>query len=745
MLLLYNLLAAGVAFALITLSQRLFRYKNQRRRRGSDQEAVSFGEKSLSNASTSHEGTSKQPAKARAHDPELVQLKNLYHKLHNLEYNADILPECRETLIALFSETLSEALQASANTILALQNFNPSQLQTFLLDGHNSNTNAYEQYIERRRAGGQREMFGNEEEAHWWLKQSAPVKYVDGAWLGHINKVTTLFALRSVTKNAWQVMSEELGDGDLTKNHIHVYRELLDEIHSGLPEGHMEDFIHPRHELNEKRVWKAAMAQLLISLFPNDFLPETLGFNMAYEGLPLHLMKSVKELDELKINSYYFVLHISIDNNDTGHSAMAMQVVLDYLEHVREEEGEAAAQKMWRRVQAGFVLAEGLPTTPETPTMKRQTPRAAHWTPEAKAVVDIFKKKTSASKIHCNSRLKFGDKTLSEWLDPGAFQNEQWQKDFMDTLGNRKPWVIKGQSTKSKLVLEATWGGRMFGAFTEAEVELLKQWIDNLDQTATFDASTYNNFTQRSSSECCTTSDVIATHPVLNDVPSLGAHLTGISSQDITSVLYPQRRLIGSLQHVDMQSFLPLWFASSSLLENYPNVPVHVSSKVGCAIVRILRAQYGFLEDGDGVAGLDECIRTNDGEAIGLIELGVEMSNRVGLGSPKSLSDVAIAESGPIQNFVLWILNISMRHLEFGDVLFGLTWAFWELREGVGQEEHDLLSRKSKLLLRTIAQQERRNLEIYLDEIRHDYERRRAFCFGVEKGRSAISMVVSCQ
>jgi hypothetical protein len=92
-------------------------------------------------------------------------------------------------------------------------------------------------------------------------------------------------------------------------------------------------------------VWKAAIAQLLISLFPNDFLPEIPGFNMAYECLPLHLMKTFKELDELKLNSYNFTLHISIDNSDSGRAAMAMLAAVDYTKYITGNQKESAAHQ----------------------------------------------------------------------------------------------------------------------------------------------------------------------------------------------------------------------------------------------------------------------------------------------------------------------------------------------------------------------------------------------------------------
>lgn len=173
---------------------------------------------------------------ANSTNGELERLKQLYHKLHNLEYHPEVITECRELLLALFSSTITDALKEPDDTILSVERFSLDSLKDFLAAKDADVTNRWEEYLARRRVGEPREMFGDREEAKWWLKQAAPVKYVDGAWLGHINKISTPFKYRQITKNAWQVMSEELGDGDIAKNHVHVYRELMEDIDARLPE-----------------------------------------------------------------------------------------------------------------------------------------------------------------------------------------------------------------------------------------------------------------------------------------------------------------------------------------------------------------------------------------------------------------------------------------------------------------------------------------------------------------------------
>ncbi|KAJ5059151.1 hypothetical protein J3E72DRAFT_230977 [Bipolaris maydis] len=687
-------------------------------------------------------------------DQDLARFKQLYYKLHNLEYHPEIIPECRELLLELFSSAIADAVNEPENTILSVERFSPDSLKDFLAAKDADITNQWEEYLARRRSGEPREMFGDKGEAKWWLKQAAPVKYVDGAWLGHINKISTSFKYRQITKNAWQVMSEELGDGDIEKNHVHVYRELMKDIDARLPEADSQDFIHPRHGLTEVRCWKAAMAQLTISLFPHDFLPEVLGFNMAYESLPLHLLKTVKELRELRLNPYYFELHISIDNADSGHAAMAMAAVSNYINLVAEDQGEEAAHVAWKRVQAGYILAEGLPTTPESPSLKSKVEEPFPRTDTEAQVVAIFAAKSSvAHKIHCNSRLKIGRRSLVDWLEPNAFKNPTWQRDFLHDLSNCKPWVVKGHSTQSRLIKELSWEGKMFGSFTENEVGIVSAWINELASPPAAPCyhhhyyHYYWDFTGQISEPDDNNVDVglhaaerldILTHYPVFDPQQEQHHVRARQSSDLAIDCVPKLEF----RKLHLGSLLPLWFASPALLEGLPAVPVRAASTFGSAVVRILRAQAGFSVEGPGVAGMDEVHRTDDGEAVGIVELGLELCRSAGYQQPCNLRKVVLLGEPESAAFAEWMVATSMRWLVHRDALVGLTWAFMELHEAWAQckGEVTLLSAKSMTVLQEIAIRERKSLEVCRSEIYQHKQRWVDFLQGVAIGRRAIEL-----
>ncbi|EOA82288.1 uncharacterized protein SETTUDRAFT_157115 [Exserohilum turcica Et28A] len=665
-------------------------------------------------------------------EKELATLKQLYYKLHNLERYPEVLPECRQLLLALLSSTIADAIREPENTILSVEHFSLDDLKHFLKAKDINVTNQWEEYLARRRAGGPREMFGDKEEAKWWLKQAAPVKYVDGAWLGHINKISTTFKYRPITKNAWQVMSEELGDGDVAKNHVKVYQDLMDDIDARLPAADTEDFIHPRHGLSEVRCWKAALAQLTVSLFPHDFFPEALGFNMAYESLPLHLLKTVKELRELRLNPYYFELHISIDNSDSGHAAMAMAAVANYLRLIEADEGGEAAQIAWKRVQAGYILAEGLPTTPESPSLKPKTPERFPRTETEAQLIAIFAAKSSvAHKIHCNSRLRIGRRSLVDWLEPRAFEAAQWQREFLDDLSNCKPWVVRGRSSQSRLISELSWEGKMFGSFTEKEVGIVSAWIDEL------------NWCRARSGRGL---DLLTHYPVLCTHPPEPAAARCVRRESNDLRIGSDAKTLdvsASSSGVYVANLLPLWFASPALLEALPAVPVRAATSFGSAVVRVVRAQCGFSAEGTGVAGMDEVHRTDNGLAIGIVELGLEMCRSAGVDRPSNLRG-AVAAFGEHTESFLFSENMlwrAMRWRAHRDLLVGMAWAFMELHLVLAQSEGcagQLLSVQSRRILQAIALRERAGLEVCKLEIYGDEQRKADFSQGLAQARRAI-------
>lgn len=166
---------------------------------------------------------------------------------------------------------------------------------------------------------------------------------------------------------------------------------------------------------------------------------------MEFELHTLEILKESKELPKLDIDTDYFVLHISIDNADTGHSAMALQAVSKYIEHVRTTQGERAADQAWKRVQTGYILSEHVGTHEERRLVELSELEAE--------VLRIFKAQTTiAHKIHRNGRLRFGCRPLTDWLQPDLWENKDHQRDFLPALSDSRPWICQGDSETSRSI-----------------------------------------------------------------------------------------------------------------------------------------------------------------------------------------------------------------------------------------------------------------------------------------------------
>lgn len=662
---------------------------------------------------------------------ELKKIKQLYYQLHNLEEFPEVLPQAKRLLISLLEETSTVGQTLPLHdSILSVPSFSRHGLEEFQHRRDRGIGKEWEEYNLRRKGGSPRELVGDREEAIWWLKQLSPVKYVDGAWLGHIGKVTTPFALWKTMKGAWQILSEELGDGDLRKNHVHLYHKLLETTAPDLPTAEYLDFGNPRHQLNELSVWKSAIAQLLISLFPHEFLPEILGFNLHFEAISMDTLKATRELKEVGIDPYYFLLHISIDNTHSGHSAIAIEVVCEYMGHILKNEGQEAAQKAWGKLQAGYLLSSCLPGSVICPSQKmRNNPSNTSLSSIEAKVINIFRAKAQvAHGFHCSSRVKIGSRSVAEWLDPVALESKEWQKGLIDALSSSKYWICKGDSSKSRFIQELQWNGRMFGSFTQDEYNILTEWIDALPNGSSILRAL--DTTIQNANDCSDDDDseegILSGYPVFQQSFS-GSSSGASSSFQPATMLFKFQALppldIGSRPVIE--KLLPLWISHPCLLQMFVSVPIRTKNRFVCTIVKILRAQGGFDIERECPAGMDEVQRT---DSLGLAGIGVNMMAQQGLSAAALPSLKAVLEIFPSE-FAVDMLHVSMRPMGYKGMLIGMATAFAKMHSELSKYQAGLLSAQDQDILQRIAQRELDGLELCWKELEYD-EKAYADCCG---------------
>jgi hypothetical protein len=418
-----------------------------------------------------------------------------------------------------------------------------------------------------------------------------------------------------------------------------------------------------------------------------------LGFNLHFEMLTLEMLVAARELRELGIDAYYFTLHITIDNAHTGHTAMASRIVADYLELVAKMRGPDAVEGEWKRVQAGYILSKNI-------GRRRQLRDIL-----GEKVLEIFQAKSVAcNRIHDHCPMKLRGRSLGTWLDPTSFSKSPgWRADFLQCLEGASPWIVKGDSSRSRLVKQCAWGGRMFGAFTDREVATIRDWIDSLAPPG---PDTYTRFVGRpdmgqeaSHAEMSDKKNLMSRPGVLGRVT-----VDGSSTPESTGVTGP---LVVDIRTLNIHKLLPIWFAHASLLESMVSVPWTVANPTGCAIVRLLRAQYGFLPEPLGVYGVDEMSRT---DTVDLVSIGLELISAADPGTPLPADMAAVLAQWP-SSFAEDMLAAATRPRKLQWRLLGMTHAFVQLH-GALSSSSSLLSEQTRAALDVMRRREEDSLAV---------------------------------
>ena len=314
-------------------------------------------------------------------------------------------------------------------------------LEAWMLGGAQLATTQYKRYLVERKAGGPRRYFGNRAHALYFLRSVSPTKLVDGAWLygliAHWRNPRFSDLIRTYV--------EELGEGEADKNHVAIYRQLL--ARYGLAS--VEDL--------DDRLYTQGIVQLALAYNAEDFLPEVIGFNLGYEQLPLHLLITAYELNELGIDPYYFTLHVTVDNTDNGHARRAVQALKDTLPRVGDP------TEFWRRVRVGYLLGNaGVDTHQIIEGFKID-----------REVTRIFSRKRVAGHGAHSDYCRVGGRSINDWLArpedmPGllaALQASGWIKPGAPVVQSRFWNLLHGPRAE------------MFGVFTSYELQVVHDWI----------------------------------------------------------------------------------------------------------------------------------------------------------------------------------------------------------------------------------------------------------------------------
>ncbi len=291
---------------------------------------------------------STQPAGNRLMSKTKVSTRELYYRLINRGLQQETLPNARRYVDRCLRMT---------------------RLQTKWLRNHqcfpydNQRFNRYVEDLYRREMAAYKPVVGHpkfgREVYRWGIEQFAPTLLVDGCWLQNIERLCDCNP--EVGERLGAIYADEIGSGRCADNHANVYRCLLDDLKIRLPDFDTPEFADHPGFLDSAFDLPAYF--LAISQFPQSYLPEILGLNMAIElsGLGAGYMRLAESLEFWGIDAKIVRLHLSIDNLASGHSEIAKQAIGIYLDQVLANGGEAEMQRHWRRIWVGYVSLTTVP------------------------------------------------------------------------------------------------------------------------------------------------------------------------------------------------------------------------------------------------------------------------------------------------------------------------------------------------------------------------------------------------
>jgi hypothetical protein len=314
------------------------------------------------------------------------------------------------------------------------------------------------------------------------LIQKAPFNFLDGVWLQNIVSARPSDAVMSKLFDIW---ADEAGNGEVEQNHANVYDNLLRGHGIYLPSVSSREFIDYPFVAG---AWRTAVFQACVGMFPQEFLPELLGMTLyiEWEATPT-LSPTVRMLRGRRINPLFYQLHVAIDNISEGHGALAKEAVKAFLEEQRQEGGDTEVQRNWKRIwngyvtwaTAGFLALERVRRrliidkkrinvgTPEKPECFPDI--AGHY--KEQMIKLVQRKAPYAGQVH--GGVVVGGKPLNSLFATPDLLLELLIKDGL---------VDPKHPRDSRLVELMRFDGPMYRVFSEAEQEVVLDWIESLEE-----------------------------------------------------------------------------------------------------------------------------------------------------------------------------------------------------------------------------------------------------------------------
>ncbi|MCH7230949.1 iron-containing redox enzyme family protein [Glycomyces sp. L485] len=174
---------------------------------------------------------------------------------------------------------------------------------------------------------------------------------VDGAWAHRIGGLGRYD--RRADGMLLGIYADEMGRGDVAKNHITLIRRVLESMGVRLPHIRSEQF---KDQAELPDIYAFPIHQLSLALFPDSLYDEIVGYNLGIEMLGLGEMRlhEIQKLRRWGFDTVYEEAHLTIDNFSSGHARQSVDLVNVHLDDIARHSGEEEVRRRWRRVWRGY-------------------------------------------------------------------------------------------------------------------------------------------------------------------------------------------------------------------------------------------------------------------------------------------------------------------------------------------------------------------------------------------------------
>ena len=387
--------------------------------------------------------------------PTSATTRDLYKQFHGIIYGRDELNE-RDF------DRAEEYLDSVISLVSLLDTDVPTpnditSLEKFIYTRHAKVLSHYEAYVKGRQLDlFGRKLFPDATCARWYLNYISPTKLVDGAWLHGVGRLDS-----SPVKQLLQdIYNDERGRGgndvERQKDHIQVYKELLNSLTPERERAWTADDIIANALIDDK-AYTSGCIQMALGQCPTRFLPEIIGYNLGYEQVALHLLITVTELRELGLDSTYFDLHVTVDNLDCGHARTALDAAKAFLAGRTGAELKHSLDRIWM----GYRLSD-YPSTAEDIIASY----------DLRGIVSTMLARKGLLSHAMHDSISIPQSSLGELMRNG---NGPALLDLLITRG-----YFSGShftATRFHQLLQS----RMIGTFTKDELRYLQQWFNERD------------------------------------------------------------------------------------------------------------------------------------------------------------------------------------------------------------------------------------------------------------------------